>query len=135
MVQKNICALKLLTQSIHMSPLVCFQNRGGGLDMNVIPAWREQITGRGIVVSILDDGIEKDHPDLKINYVSHFTCFGTLHSVAFERCWGYLVPEVLVSTKGTSLVQIKRLFKLEGVRLITVKKFNGLDVDCCEILN
>ena len=27
------------------------------------------ITGRGTVVSILDDGIEKDHPDLVKNYV------------------------------------------------------------------
>ncbi|KAH9632984.1 hypothetical protein HF086_003026 [Spodoptera exigua] len=46
-------------------------NRGGGLDMNVIPAWREGITGRGVVVTILDDGLETDHPDLVANYVSH----------------------------------------------------------------
>jgi len=37
--------------------------------MNVIPAWSNGYTGRGVVVSILDDGIEKDHPDLKRNYV------------------------------------------------------------------
>lgn len=49
---------------------VLFQNRGGGLDMNVIPAWREGITGRGVVVTILDDGLETDHPDLVANYVS-----------------------------------------------------------------
>lgn len=46
------------------------QNRGNGLDMNVIPAWREGITGKGIVVTILDDGLETDHPDLEKNYVS-----------------------------------------------------------------
>jgi len=38
--------------------------------MNVMPAWRKGYTGRGTVVSILDDGIEKDHPDIKANYVS-----------------------------------------------------------------
>lgn len=38
--------------------------------MNVIPAWLEGITGSGAVVTILDDGLEKDHPDLKKNYVS-----------------------------------------------------------------
>lgn len=49
------------------------QNRGNGLDMNVIPAWREGITGKGVVVTILDDGLESDHPDLMANYVStHF---------------------------------------------------------------
>lgn len=46
------------------------QNRGSGLDMNVIPAWRQGVTGKGIVVTILDDGLEKDHPDLSANYVS-----------------------------------------------------------------
>ena len=44
------------------------QNRGRGLDMSVEGAWRKGVTGKGVVVSILDDGIEKDHPDLESNY-------------------------------------------------------------------
>lgn len=40
----------------------------GGFDMNVIDAWRKGVTGKNIVVSILDDGIERDHPDLQVNY-------------------------------------------------------------------
>jgi subtilisin family serine protease len=39
--------------------------------MNVVPAWREGITGKGVVVTILDDGLETDHPDLERNYVSN----------------------------------------------------------------
>ena len=50
-----------------------FQNRGDGLDMNVEKAWEQGVTGRGVVVTILDDGIETDHPDLQSNYVSIFT--------------------------------------------------------------
>lgn len=38
--------------------------------MNVQEAWAEGITGRGVVVTILDDGLEKNHPDLYKNYVS-----------------------------------------------------------------
>lgn len=38
--------------------------------MNVVPAWKEGITGAGIVVTILDDGLESDHPDIIGNYVS-----------------------------------------------------------------
>ncbi|CAH2267230.1 jg14701 [Pararge aegeria aegeria] len=49
-------------------PHMWYLNRGGGLDMNVIPAWREGVTGRGVVVTILDDGLETDHPDLVANY-------------------------------------------------------------------
>ncbi|KAK7116541.1 proprotein convertase subtilisin/kexin type 4-like isoform X2 [Littorina saxatilis] len=40
----------------------------GGFDMNVIDAWKKGVTGKDIVVSILDDGIERDHPDLQANY-------------------------------------------------------------------
>ncbi|XP_028982510.1 furin-like protease 1 [Diachasma alloeum] len=45
-----------------------YLNRGHGLDMNVQGAWAEGITGDGVVVTILDDGLEKDHPDLYRNY-------------------------------------------------------------------
>lgn len=38
--------------------------------MNVAGAWRRGYTGKGVVVSVLDDGIEGEHPDLRPNYVS-----------------------------------------------------------------
>ncbi|XP_043910766.1 proprotein convertase subtilisin/kexin type 4 [Protopterus annectens] len=37
-------------------------------DLNVLTAWKLGYSGKGIVVSILDDGLEKDHPDLSANY-------------------------------------------------------------------
>lgn len=40
--------------------------------MNVSPAWQKGYTGKGVVVSILDDGIQTNHPDLAQNYVSVF---------------------------------------------------------------
>lgn len=46
--------------------------------MNVIPAWQAGYAGKDIVVTILDDGIEKDHPDLSENYVCRVAC--TLYS-------------------------------------------------------
>ncbi|KAK7573323.1 hypothetical protein V9T40_010514 [Parthenolecanium corni] len=39
-----------------------------GYDMNVAPAWKRGYTGKGVVVSILDDGIQTNHPDLALNY-------------------------------------------------------------------
>uniref|UniRef100_A0A8C5EFB8 P/Homo B domain-containing protein n=1 Tax=Gouania willdenowi TaxID=441366 RepID=A0A8C5EFB8_GOUWI len=37
-------------------------------DLNTKAAWAQGYTGKGVVVTILDDGIEKDHPDLINNY-------------------------------------------------------------------
>lgn len=38
--------------------------------MNVGSAWRKGYTGKGVVITILDDGIQPNHPDLIQNYVS-----------------------------------------------------------------
>lgn len=49
-------------------PKMWYLNRGGSRDMNVQEAWARGYTGHNIVVTVLDDGIEKDHPDLAANY-------------------------------------------------------------------
>lgn len=41
------------------------------LDLNVLPVFDMGITGQGINVAILDDGIEHTHTDLIDNYVSY----------------------------------------------------------------
>uniref|UniRef100_A0A6Q2XSN0 P/Homo B domain-containing protein n=1 Tax=Esox lucius TaxID=8010 RepID=A0A6Q2XSN0_ESOLU len=37
-------------------------------DMNIVGAWKRGYTGKDVVVTILDDGIERNHPDLVQNY-------------------------------------------------------------------
>ncbi|XP_052663906.1 proprotein convertase subtilisin/kexin type 6 isoform X3 [Harpia harpyja] len=37
-------------------------------EMNILAAWQRGYTGKNVVVTILDDGIEKNHPDLLQNY-------------------------------------------------------------------
>ena len=50
-------------------PYMWYLNKGEkGLDMNVEDAWEQGYTGKGVVVTILDDGVEHDHPDLNANY-------------------------------------------------------------------
>uniref|UniRef100_A0A8C7JUD4 Furin (paired basic amino acid cleaving enzyme) b n=1 Tax=Oncorhynchus kisutch TaxID=8019 RepID=A0A8C7JUD4_ONCKI len=44
------------------------QSNPSQADLNAKGAWSQGYTGRGVVVTILDDGIEKDHPDLATNY-------------------------------------------------------------------
>ncbi|KAM8960794.1 neuroendocrine convertase 1 [Pelodytes ibericus] len=38
------------------------------LDLHVIPVWKKGITGKGIVVTVLDDGLEWNHTDIYNNY-------------------------------------------------------------------
>uniref|UniRef100_A0A2K5CVX6 Proprotein convertase subtilisin/kexin type 4 n=1 Tax=Aotus nancymaae TaxID=37293 RepID=A0A2K5CVX6_AOTNA len=45
-----------------------YMNSEAQPDLNVLQAWGQGLSGRGVVVSVLDDGIEKDHPDLWANY-------------------------------------------------------------------
>ena len=50
-------------------PKMWFLNRGeDGMDMNVEDAWAQGYSGKGVKVTILDDGVEHTHEDLKDNY-------------------------------------------------------------------
>lgn len=39
-----------------------------GMDMHPYKAWQSDFTGRGISVVVLDDGLDRTHPDLRDNY-------------------------------------------------------------------
>ena len=54
--------------------------------MNVELAWEQDIIGRGVVISILDDGLEHTHPDLRDNYVSLYWCNLLGIFPAFQFC-------------------------------------------------
>ncbi len=46
------------------------QTPGGGPDINVTGAWNRNVTGSGVTIGIVDDCLERTHPDLSPNYVS-----------------------------------------------------------------
>ncbi|NWH71782.1 PCSK4 convertase, partial [Piaya cayana] len=45
-----------------------YMNNDINPDLNVLTAWSKGYSGLGVVLTVLDDGIEKDHPDLAPNY-------------------------------------------------------------------
>nr|XP_054959229.1 proprotein convertase subtilisin/kexin type 4 isoform X7 [Pan paniscus] len=57
-------------------------------DLSILQAWSQGLSGQGIVVSVLDDGIEKDHPDLWANYVRPRVAVGE----GCPRCRGWHHP-------------------------------------------
>ena len=68
---------KISTISSLLFALSSSQNQGAksGFDMKVSGAWLKGYTGKGVVVTILDDGIQPNHPDLEANYVRF--CFSS----------------------------------------------------------
>ena len=38
-------------------------------DLGILAAWEKGYTGKGVIVSILDDGLEWNHTDIQENYV------------------------------------------------------------------
>ncbi len=46
--------------------------RERGHDINATGIWRHNITGRGVVVAVVDDGLEYTNADLLRNYVSNY---------------------------------------------------------------
>lgn len=45
-------------------------NVSTGMDINVTGVWERNITGRGVTVVVVDDGVEHTHQDIQSNYVS-----------------------------------------------------------------
>lgn len=54
------------------SPFIFFQHneKNKGMDINVTGVWERNITGRGVTVVVIDDGVEHTHQDIQLNYVS-----------------------------------------------------------------
>nr|CAB3264715.1 proprotein convertase subtilisin/kexin type 7-like [Phallusia mammillata] len=67
---------KLFDMSSFRDPLFqeqwhLYNSKASGLDCNVTGVWGMGITGKGVVVAIIDDGVEWRHPDLKDNYCAN----------------------------------------------------------------
>ena len=37
----------------------------------MIDVWKRSVTGQGVVVAVVDEGFDPEHPEIKDNYVSH----------------------------------------------------------------
>jgi len=52
-----------------ISTLMSFQNRIDGPTHNVIDVWKRNFTGEGVVVAVVDEGFDPEHPEIKANYI------------------------------------------------------------------
>ncbi|XP_071324577.1 furin-like protease kpc-1 [Trachinotus anak] len=100
-----------------------------GFDLNVMPVWSKNITGDGVVVSIVDDGLDHTNKDLQKNFevlASFDLC--SLHGVSHDpmpvrdeenshgtRCAGEVAMEANNSYCGVGIAFNARI---GGIRLL-----------------
>uniref|UniRef100_A0A8C9U0M0 Proprotein convertase subtilisin/kexin type 6 n=1 Tax=Scleropages formosus TaxID=113540 RepID=A0A8C9U0M0_SCLFO len=80
-------------------------------EMNILAAWQRGYTGKNVVVTILDDGIEKNHPDLSQNFditISPLPRHGT-------RCAGEVAA---VANNSHCIVGIAFNARIGGIRML-----------------
>ena len=66
--------------------------RDDGPTYDVLKVWKMGYTGRGVVVGVVDDGLQKDHPEIKDNYVSTYSTLTKLTCMSFPASLQYLLP-------------------------------------------
>ncbi|XP_068425031.1 proprotein convertase subtilisin/kexin type 4-like isoform X2 [Clinocottus analis] len=100
-----------------------------GFDLNVMPVWINNITGDGVVVSIIDDGIDHTNKDLKKNFEALASVdLHVLHSLSLDpmpvrdeenshgtRCAGEVAMEANNSYCGVGIAFNARI---GGIRLL-----------------
>lgn len=47
-----------------------YNTKNTGFDLNVLDVWKMGITGKGVVIALIDDGVDFSHPDLSGKFVS-----------------------------------------------------------------
>mgnify|MGYP000205824660 CR=1 FL=1 len=57
---------------IYNQDRICLQ-KNTEVSMNVRAAWNSGYTGKGVLVAVVDDGVNMNHPDLEDNFVSLIT--------------------------------------------------------------
>lgn len=58
-----------MTSSL-LFPHVQHNDLNKGMDINVTGVWERNVTGQGVTVVVVDDGVEHTHLDIQPNYVS-----------------------------------------------------------------
>lgn len=43
---------------------------GNGVDINVLAAWESGVSGDGVTIAMVDDGLQRTHPDISPNYLA-----------------------------------------------------------------
>lgn len=72
-VENLVSKKRFLRSSIPSDPLFVNQwhlKSSTGIDINVVPAWESGLSGNGVTIAMVDDGLQRVHPDIAPNYLA-----------------------------------------------------------------
>ncbi|XP_039974572.1 furin-like protease kpc-1 [Xiphias gladius] len=115
-----------------------------GFDLNVMPVWSKNITGNGVVVSIIDDGVDHTNKDLRKNFeaLASFDLCAS-HSLSYDpmpvrdeenshgtRCAGEVAMEANNSYCGVGIAFNARI---GGIRLLNCSVTDAMEATALTI--
>uniref|UniRef100_A0A8C1LGS2 Neuroendocrine convertase 1 n=1 Tax=Cyprinus carpio TaxID=7962 RepID=A0A8C1LGS2_CYPCA len=85
------------------------------LDLHVIPVWKKGITGKGVVITVLDDGLEWNHTDIYPNY-DPAAIYESLYSlISLDQWFPILILEYPQHCLGVFTNELMRIRMLDGI--------------------
>ncbi|ORX79528.1 hypothetical protein BCR32DRAFT_246305 [Anaeromyces robustus] len=93
-----------------------------GNDINVVPLWKRGINGTGVVVSVIDDGVEWTHDDLRPAWYTDKTRLPKTDSHG-TRCAGTIAAQPNLSCG----IGVAFGAKIAGERLISAKTTDSME--------
>ncbi|ORY39097.1 hypothetical protein BCR33DRAFT_682101 [Rhizoclosmatium globosum] len=117
--------------------------RIAGNDINVVPVWKQNITGSGVTITLLDDGIELEHPDFNTNTFSLSTSYDfstkspsplprTPEDIHGTRCAGQIASAPNNSLCGVGVAYGARL---AGERVLTGATTDAVEAQALNWMN
>lgn len=90
----------------HLRNLMPITSTNAGLDANLWGAWQRGLTGNGVIISIIDDGTQGNHPEFVSKFQNHFSWDYSL-SVAANNAMSYRGSPVLANDNhGTAVAGV-----------------------------
>ncbi|KAL1917644.1 uncharacterized protein VTP21DRAFT_4037 [Calcarisporiella thermophila] len=96
-----------------------------GHDLNVTEVWRQGVTGRGVIVAVIDDGIDMENEDLRSNYYAEGSYDFNTHTATPRprgpadthgtRCAG----EIAAARNDMCGVGVAYEAKISGIRMLS----------------
>lgn len=110
----------------HLRNQVPVSSENAGLDANLWGAWQRGLTGSGVVINIVDNGLQGDHPDLQQNFQNDFSWDFSLTIEENNASSLRGAPQLMQDNHGTAVGGVAAARGGNGIGVTGAAPFAGL---------